>query len=268
MRNKECDIMKDLLPSYVDEICTEASKEWVEQHLKGCEDCKKTVELLKNTELSAKQLEQEKLEATRKVIRQNLRRSTLNLSLSLCLVMAILMIMVFEADSVQVPRFALHIVLPVCMMMTWLVCRNQAKRRDWDKWDVLMTIGAVLAAGYGTVMMLYGFDRVNKEGTLFDLPLNEIGPFLYAQMVLSAVMCFIVYLVQVVRVIKQGRSNSVVLNLCLLGIFLMMAYCVFMRQLMDLDTAVQQLKVATVSVIAVGLVGTAVFGMVDVCIKR
>ena len=94
MNKKECEIMKDLLPSYAEEICTKASKEWVEEHLKNCNECRRTVELLKTTELSAKQLEQEKLEATRKVIRQNLRRSTLNLSLSLCLIMAILMIMV------------------------------------------------------------------------------------------------------------------------------------------------------------------------------
>lgn len=266
MSKRECDIIKDLLPSYVDEICSEASKEWVEEHLTGCEDCKKTVEMLKNTELSARRLEQESLDAGRKVIRQNLRRSILNLGL--CLLMAFFMIFVFELASVQIPHMALYIAFLICMLMTWLVCRNQTRVRIWDKWDSILTVAAVLMTGYGIVIMWYGFSQISSGKTIFDLALSELGPFLYAQMVLAAMLCFFVYVLQMVRTVKQGRSNSLPLSLSLTGIFLMMAYCIYMGYLADLESAEKLLKEETFTVLLVGLNCTFVFAMMDKLVRK
>jgi cation transport ATPase len=223
MSKRECDIIKDLLPSYVDEICSEASKEWVEEHLKECEECRMSAKLMKHAELSAKRLEQEQLEAGRKVIRKNLQQSVLNLGL--CLITAFLMFLVFELDGVQIPHMALYITFPICLLMTWLTFRNQTKLRTWDKWDSIMTVVAVLATGYGAGMMKFSFSQVVKGETIFGLAPNEFGPFLYGQMVLAAVLCFAVYALQIVRTVKQGRNNSLSLSLSLIGIFLMMAYC-------------------------------------------
>lgn len=261
MSKKECDIIKDLLPSYVDEICSEASKEWIEGHLAECEECRASAEVMRHTEISAKKLEQEQLEAGRKVIRKNLHRSMLNLGL--CLLMAVLMIFVFELDSTVIPHLAIYIALPIGMLMTWLVCRNQTKRRGWDKWDTLLTAGVLLTAGYGVVIMHYGFSKAIKSETIFGVAKNELGPFLYAQMVLAAVVCFAVYLVQMVRTAKKGRSNSILLQLCLTGIFLMMAYCIYMGQLSDFESALKQLEKATLTVLAVGLTGIAFFALMD-----
>ena len=44
----DCDIIGDLLPSYLDGICSKRTKQYVEQHLESCEFCKKKAELLKN----------------------------------------------------------------------------------------------------------------------------------------------------------------------------------------------------------------------------
>ena len=38
-----CDIIKDLLPLYVDNVCSTKSKEVIEMHLLNCEDCKREV---------------------------------------------------------------------------------------------------------------------------------------------------------------------------------------------------------------------------------
>lgn len=37
----ECSIVKDLLPLYQEEMTTQESKEYIESHLEGCEDCRK-----------------------------------------------------------------------------------------------------------------------------------------------------------------------------------------------------------------------------------
>jgi len=266
MNNKECDIIKDLLPSYVDNICSEASKEWIEAHLAECEECRASAQVMKHTEISATMLEQEQLEAGRKVIRQNLRRSIFHLGL--CLLMAVLMLFVFALDGFQISHMALYIALPICLMMTWLTYRNQTKLRTWDKWDILCAVVAVLATGYGAGMMWYGFFRAAKGETVFGLVLNNFGPFLYGQMVLAAVLCFLVYVIQIVRTVKQGRSNSLPLGLSLTGIFLMMAYCIYMGYLTDFESARELLNKETLSLLFVGLNCTFVFAMMDKLVKR
>ena len=263
---RECDIIKDLLPSYVDNICSEASREWIEEHLAKCGDCRASMEVMKHTEISAKRLEQEGIDAAKKVVRKNLKRSMLNLVL--CTVLIVMMIVVFETDTVQIPNLALYIAMLVCMGMTWLVCRNQPKVRSFDKWDALLAAAVVLAAGYGAVMLRYGFSQAVKGETVFGLAPNGFGPFLYGQMVLAAVLCFAAYLVQMVRTARQGRCSSLVMNLCLVGMFLMMAYCVHMGYLTDLDLAGKLLERVTVAALAVGLAGTACFVVLDKIAKK
>ena len=45
-----CDIVQDLLPLYLDGICSEGSCEFVEEHISECEKCSGTLSKLKNTE--------------------------------------------------------------------------------------------------------------------------------------------------------------------------------------------------------------------------
>ena len=48
-----CDIIKDLIPSYVDEISSEETKKAVEAHLSQCQECRAYLDAVKSTEISA-----------------------------------------------------------------------------------------------------------------------------------------------------------------------------------------------------------------------
>lgn len=48
MSKMHCDIVKDLLPLYVEDVCSEKSKAEVEEHLKECEACNSYYEMLKD----------------------------------------------------------------------------------------------------------------------------------------------------------------------------------------------------------------------------
>ena len=47
MNKISCNVCKDLLPIYVDKLCSEESEQLVENHLSGCEDCRNTYEAIK-----------------------------------------------------------------------------------------------------------------------------------------------------------------------------------------------------------------------------
>ncbi len=47
MSRVNCDIVRDLLPSYLDGICSESSRKAVEQHTSECRECQASLERLK-----------------------------------------------------------------------------------------------------------------------------------------------------------------------------------------------------------------------------
>lgn len=56
--NLSCEVIQDLLPLYQDNICSEASRQLVEEHLKGCSNCSTLLAKLKNTFLDDKLTEE------------------------------------------------------------------------------------------------------------------------------------------------------------------------------------------------------------------
>ena len=51
MKNMDCDVIRDLLPLYADEACSEKSRALVNEHLLDCADCRDMLHRLKETEI-------------------------------------------------------------------------------------------------------------------------------------------------------------------------------------------------------------------------
>ena len=47
MSKVSCDVVKDLIPLYIDDICSQESKQIVEEHIKECDSCKALYESMK-----------------------------------------------------------------------------------------------------------------------------------------------------------------------------------------------------------------------------
>lgn len=83
MKN-ECDIVKDLLFSYNDNILSNTSKKFVENHLKGCDECKKTLEQIQ--EDSDEKNPKKELDFLRKIRHKICRKNTIIAVVSVCLI--------------------------------------------------------------------------------------------------------------------------------------------------------------------------------------
>ena len=44
--NTECSVIRDLLPLYADDVCSDASRELIEKHLPECPECAAELEKL------------------------------------------------------------------------------------------------------------------------------------------------------------------------------------------------------------------------------
>ena len=67
MEKMKCDIIQDLIPSYVDGVCSDATKECVEEHMESCEGCRRMVALCRENGISGEQMEQKELDGLKKI---------------------------------------------------------------------------------------------------------------------------------------------------------------------------------------------------------
>ena len=51
-QNKNCDLVRDLLPSYIYKLTSVESNKLIEKHLSECTDCKRVFENMKSSESS------------------------------------------------------------------------------------------------------------------------------------------------------------------------------------------------------------------------
>ena len=50
-----CNLIRDLLPSYLDDICTQDTKAAVNQHLADCPQCRDLAKMMQETDLISEQ---------------------------------------------------------------------------------------------------------------------------------------------------------------------------------------------------------------------
>ena len=72
--NRECEIIRDILPLYIDNACSDSSREIVDEHLKGCPDCAAYLEEIRSSEIE-NDLKEEKALVIRNQARRFKRRS-------------------------------------------------------------------------------------------------------------------------------------------------------------------------------------------------
>lgn len=87
MENKEnCKIVKDLLPSYIDELTSKETKKYIETHLEECTECKETLENMK------KVFERENKNTTKKSIKYA-KKYNRKLKISIILLVLIILLL-------------------------------------------------------------------------------------------------------------------------------------------------------------------------------
>ena len=69
----DCEVIRDLLPLYADEICSDGSRRIVDEHLQECDECRELLDRLRETEVET-HLTQEKDLVIRDAARRFRRR--------------------------------------------------------------------------------------------------------------------------------------------------------------------------------------------------
>lgn len=100
MNNKiNCEVVKDLLPLYADEICSESSRELVKEHIADCENCRQELEDYRyNTGLPEIDEKEAIKKFSKKIKNSNLKKIVISVVLCLCVILG-------SAWALFVPEF-------------------------------------------------------------------------------------------------------------------------------------------------------------------
>ena len=66
----KCEIIRDLLPLYVEELTSKESSEAVSEHLKICAECRKEYEEMKSGETKTHQAQPEEIKPLKKIMQK------------------------------------------------------------------------------------------------------------------------------------------------------------------------------------------------------
>lgn len=70
MKNKDCKIVQDLLPNYIENLTTDETNEFVNKHIDECEECRKVLEILKEKDIEPKEDNKREIDYAKKVKRK------------------------------------------------------------------------------------------------------------------------------------------------------------------------------------------------------
>lgn len=83
---RECKIVQDLLPNYVENLTDEVTNEYIQEHIKTCDECRKALESV-NTDIQVEELNQDREIKYLKKVRSKIRR-TIMLALLIIVIVA------------------------------------------------------------------------------------------------------------------------------------------------------------------------------------
>lgn len=220
-----CNIVKDLLPLYLEELCSEDSKSYVEAHLAQCEDCQSSCALLKSGSLTADAAEAQEINALRK-----LKAHIVNQKLSgYLLFLAVLGIGIFTllitASTNRLYYVCYALLTPLTILATDFTFRSKTAPSA-PKSDRALLIPQSLLLLFDVCIMFYVIFALylDPQSTPLGIPLVQTGPLLSALFRLTVLLSLMIFAVGLYQVIQKKIRYGMLPNVSILCIFLNLTY--------------------------------------------
>lgn len=256
----DCGIVQDLIPSYVDGVCSASSKECVEEHIAECTECRTFLEECRTVEFSAKNMEEKQLDGLRKV-KAKIKLQTL-VGYGLLLVVILSGACLFTTNFGLIGPCWYYGLFAIALVATFSVTMQGKQRaEDGKKKKVLATV-SVAAIIYELGWCGFIMISTVKGRIPLGLEQNEVGPFLHIQSGIAMAVEMAVFGYTMVCYITKNAAYHGVLFVSLTGIFLILAHTAWMGRLSELETATRNFTEITAVLLGIGAVsGLVLWGV-------
>ncbi len=230
MSKLNCEIIRDLIPSYVDGICSQSSREAVEEHVEECAECRASLETLRRTVIGGNKINQSELDHMKKVKQYFLRKSVI-------IVGVLTLVQLLIGDTFY--RFELwyreglyYVMFPLIALGASLLSDCQAKPA-MNRWRVCLGVVSALGIPY-CVSLAATVCRATRTNTgPFGMEIWRVGPFIDYQLMGIIITELLIFVYFVADSIKREHTLGSLHFISLLGAFLCMVLRVNLRNMSD-----------------------------------
>lgn len=254
-----CDIIRDLFPSYLDGICSEASAKLIEEHLKDCRECSRILLSMKTAVPEAVEISDKKASA---LVRLKKFIGLNKLASGVLLLVSVGLCLFFLNWQIRVTPTLYYYLLPTVLLGSYLILGTAPASVCGFRCSPLLCAAGFLTIPCGVLAALSVYLWI-RRGVFLHIPVQECGPCINAVLLaLIAVNCALL----AVLLWKHARES--VLSLPMLagnvtGILLLLSYRYMLYCMATPEQYIQDLLVHTCVLLAEG----AAFYLL-VCLKK
>ncbi len=230
MSGWNCDIVRDLVPSYLDDVCSDSTRQVVEEHTAECGECRDYLRMLEETRLVSDRAEQGELDYMKKVrghFRQRNKALAGCCALALCdaaVLWLVLMGRHFLLGGLLGDFFCTVFVpyLVLTAVLAWMFAEHREKPR-LTGWRTVTGILGAAGILYSVGIVEY-FVRCAYDGrSVWGLEPQEMGPVLTGHLAAVALAELCMTLLTVVRSAREEQRLGLLPVVTLMGHFLSIA---------------------------------------------
>ncbi len=249
-----CNIVKDLLPLYLEELCSDDTRSFVEAHLAQCDACQNTCALLKHPDTVTESVRDQEINVFKKLDSYFAGKMLTGYLLFL----AVLSIGVFTLLlTVSINRFyfGCHaLLMPLTMLATDFAFHGKAERSSAKPGRELL-IPQILLLLFSMIMMFYVIFALcfNPDSTPLGVPLHQTGPILAAIFWAVTLLSLALLALYLYRSTRKKIYHGTLPAVSILCIFLNLTYLSMLYRMSSLEMLFAELLHNTLILCAVSV---------------
>ncbi len=248
----DCSIVRDLIPSYVDRICSESSEKLVSSHIKKCEECKKYLEVLKYDELSAEKLNHGEIDFMKKIKRKSVGNY---ISYAILITaMAALYVLHDKMTGVFMRQWQGMLLIPAFLFGAYIMQKDYVRDYAADKAAVALDFLSAALLAYPVVVMYMALSWCGSGDFPTGLEAAALGPYVNTRIVAAAVLESLLFTGSVVSSQIRGKLNLGMQVMTMTGTCIGYTYSGMLRNLDHMEGFTQLAAGIVISYLSVGAV--------------
>lgn len=272
MDNQSCDIIQDLLPLYIDGVCSAASKALIKEHLLTCEKCRDTEKIYRENAFTAEKIEIKQIDGLKKIKSKMTKQNII--SYITVLLLAGIGAFTFIGNGEMVPEWLMYLLFGICIASVTILVSfggngtynemlkvssdEASKNAVIGRYDIVLAAVSICAAVYEIFIIYYCISVIAGGKMPFGLEARLVGPFLGYQLAGMFVVHLAVFIGLLAVILKRHSDKRWLLCINLTGISLSVIHMSLLRELSSVDVFVRNFSKLTLIIIFMGTAGAVI----------
>lgn len=234
MSKLSCEVIKDLLPSYIDDICSKDSKELIEEHISECGDCAAFLDKMRAIEIVSDKANEKEIDYMKKVKRHIINKDLISLGLLFGFIAIGMTVVIINYGDI--PTKLYYALLPILVFSSYYMLSDHAAKAVNTKWKVLASILGLGLICYSIFLEFRMIKWVEHGIYPFGMSTNQVGPFVYYQLLTITIIQIVLFIGTILVSVKSANSHGMLLDICVAGICLALAFISMLKRMDSIES--------------------------------